>query len=168
MPEQTTLLDDLIYAYVSPPDDPAEREQALTTLRTWMWAVQTKDLDLMERIMTSDILIELPFGESGRSEPGTYRAFRGTAECLEFWRGAFAMEKEIRPFMDMELTLSADGSRLFLEKRGHLIMASGKHYKNRYVMRFDFEGGRIKHVREYYNPITSAFAFDRPIANLSE
>jgi len=76
------------------------------------------------------------------------------------------MEKEIRPFKDMELTVNPDGSRLFLEKRGHLIMTSGKHYKNRYVMRFDFEEGRIRHVREYYNPITSAFAFDRPIANL--
>lgn len=168
MPEQTTLLDELIDAYVGPPDDPAGRARALTTLRTWMWAVQTKDLELMGRIMSPDILIELPFGESGRSEPGTYRAFRGLAECLEFWRGAFAMEKEIRPFKDMELTVNADGSRLFLEKRGHLIMTSGKHYKNRYVMRFDFEDGRIRHVREYYNPITSAFAFDRPIANLKE
>jgi len=76
MPEQATLLDELIDAYVGPPDDPAGRARTLTTLRKWMWAVETKDLELMGRIMSADILIELPFSESGRSEPGTYRAFR--------------------------------------------------------------------------------------------
>jgi len=30
-------------------------------------------------------------------------------------------------------------------------MSSGKTYRNRYVMRFDFVGGKIKHCKEYYN-----------------
>ena len=31
-------------------------------------------------------------------------------------------------------------------------------------MRFDLVGGKIKHCKEYYNPIQSAYAFGRKIA----
>ena len=43
-------------------------------------------------------------------------------------------------------------------------MANGRTYRNRYVMRFVVEGGKVAHVREYYNPIVSAYGFRRPIA----
>jgi hypothetical protein len=31
-------------------------------------------------------------------------------------------------------------------------------------MRFDFVGGKLKHCKEYYNPIQSAYAFGRKVA----
>src|SRR3979411_788114 len=65
---------------------------------------------------------------------------------------------------ETDISVSADGSRVFVEGRGHLTMASGKTCRNRYVMRFDFVGGKIKHCKEYYNPIQSAYAFGRKIA----
>ena len=64
----------------------------------------------------------------------------------------------------MELSITADGSRLFIEQRGNMTMADGRPYRNRYVFRFDVRDGRVSHVREYINPIISAHAFDRPIA----
>jgi hypothetical protein len=33
------------------------------------------------------------------------------------------------------------------------------------VFRFSLVGGKISHVREYFNPIISAYAFRRKIAN---
>jgi ketosteroid isomerase-like protein len=43
-------------------------------------------------------------------------------------------------------------------------MASSKTYRNRYVMRFDIVGGKIKHCKEYHSPIQSAYAFGPPVA----
>ena len=42
-------------------------------------------------------------------------------------------------------------------------MANGRPYANRYVFRFDVEGGKIKRIREYANPITAAIAFGIPL-----
>jgi ketosteroid isomerase-like protein len=66
--------------------------------------------------------------------------------------------------IETDLAVSADGSRVFFEGRGHLTMSGGKIYRNRYVTRFDFVGGKIKPCKEYYNPIQSAYAFGRKIA----
>jgi ketosteroid isomerase-like protein len=63
-----------------------------------------------------------------------------------------------------DITVSAEGSRVFIEGHGHLTMASGKTYRNRYVMRFDIVGGKIKHCKMYHSPIQSAYAFGPPVA----
>lgn len=53
---------------------------------------------------------------------------------------------------------------MFLETYGKLTMANGRDYRNRYIMKMITENNMVKHVREYYNPIQSAYAFGRPIA----
>ena len=53
---------------------------------------------------------------------------------------------------------------MFLETYGKLTMANGRDYRNRYVMKMVTADGLVAHVREYYNPIQSAYAFGRPIA----
>ena len=67
------------------------------------------------------------------------------------------------PFKETALAL-ADRSSGRALAAGAMVTADGKPYRNRYVFRFDFESGRIKSAREYYNPIISAYAFARPIA----
>ncbi len=42
-------------------------------------------------------------------------------------------------------------------------MANGRPYENRYVFRFDVENGKIRRIREYLNPVTSAVAFGLPL-----
>ncbi|MEP7351346.1 MAG: nuclear transport factor 2 family protein [Sphingorhabdus sp.] len=161
---QTTYLDDLIEDYISPPDDPDSRKFALEMLRAWQLALETKDLPALESMMHDDIVIDLPFSESGRVEPGFYRVFQGIPACIEFWRTAFSFEKVMHPFSEMELTVNADGSRLFLEACGHVTMTSNVEYRNRYVLRVDFADRKVRGYREYYNPIISAHAFGRLIA----
>lgn len=164
MTHETSPVDSVIDGYVSPPDDPAGRARALATLRAWHLGIENSDLPLLESLMHPDIVIQLPFSESGRTEEGHYRVYKGKAACVEFWRVASTFEGESRPFTDMDLTVNPDGSRLFLEMRGDITMQSGVEYRNRYVLRVDFEDGRIRGYREYYNPIISAHAFGRPIA----
>jgi ketosteroid isomerase-like protein len=156
--------DDIADNYVHPPESATGRAAALKALKAWSTATQHKDLDTLRTLMNEDIVIELPFNESGKTDKESYRIYRGIEACLGFWAVAFKAEGEMHAPSETELTVSSDGSRLFLETRGHLTMSTGKTYRNRYVMRLDIKDGRVSHVKEYYNPIQSAYAFGRPVA----
>jgi len=157
-------LDVMLAGYQHPADDAAARKATIDLLRRWHKALHDQDIDALPSLMTDDVVIELPFSKSGRVEPGHFRVFTGTEQVLGFWRAAFQAEKAVHGLMDCEFTMSADGAVSFLEARGHLTMANGNDYRNRYVMRVDVRDGKIAKVREYYNPVQSAFAFRRPVA----
>lgn len=164
MDSRTTLIDGIIAGFVSPRDDAAGRARALDLLRLWHVGIEHHDFELLENLMHPDIVIELPFNESGRTDAGGHRVYEGIAACVEFWKVAAKFEIEIRPFEDLDLTVNPDGSRVFLEMRADVTMNSGNLYRNRYVLRLDIEDGKVRRCKEYYNPITSAQAFGRPVA----
>ncbi|WCT72188.1 nuclear transport factor 2 family protein [Sphingomonas naphthae] len=137
---------------------------AQETLRRWNRAIRAKELDGLRAMMTDDVVIELPFNESGRTEQGFFRVYRGRDACVDFWREAFAQEGRVNRSTEIETSVTADGARIFVEFQGDVTMQSGRAYRNRYVMRFDLVDGRISRLREYYNPIQSAYAFGRPVA----
>ena len=114
-------------------------------------------------VISDDMVLEIPFNESGKTEEGSFRRYTGKSEIVSFIDTAFAAEKSVR-LVSAEYIVSADGQTVFVEARGEVEMTSGKLYKNRYVLRFDIDNGKIKCLREFYNPITSAVAFGRPIA----
>ena len=76
---------------------------------------------------------------------------------------AFAAEKSVKA-IDPEYVVSHDARTVFVEVRGQVEMVNGKDYRNRYVLRFDIENGKIVCLKEFYNPIVSAIAFGREIA----
>ncbi|HVZ45801.1 MAG TPA: nuclear transport factor 2 family protein [Ramlibacter sp.] len=155
---------DLIDVAQDPSDSPEGRRIARRLIRHWWTTVRAKDLDSLMTVLADDIVIELPFNESGRNEEGAFRRYQGAEQVRGFWSTAFKAEGQSHGMTDVEITVSADGGKVFVEGRGNLTMANGKSYRNRYVFRFLIEQGRIRHVREYYNPITSAHAFGRPVA----
>jgi ketosteroid isomerase-like protein len=156
--------DDLINNYIHPADSPEGRATTLAALKSYFRALRAKELETLRTLMTDDVVTEIPFGESGKTDEGSFRVYRGMDQVLDFWATAFKAEGKSHGMTETDITVNADGSRVFIEGRGHLTMASGKTYRNRYVMRFDFVSGRIKHCKEYYNPIQSAYAFGRKIA----
>ncbi|WP_300400426.1 nuclear transport factor 2 family protein [Nocardioides sp.] len=137
---------------------------AADVVRRWFTALEVQDLAELGALMARDVVIELPFSESGRTDPGHFRVYDGHAACVEFWTVAFEAEGDGGPLLDPEVTVSADGTTVFVEGRGDITMASGRRYRNRYVMRMVLRDGLVAHVREYYNPIVSAYAFGRPVA----
>lgn len=156
--------DDLIDNYASPPDVPEARKAALSTVKQWNTDVQAKDIATLRSLMADGIVIELPFSESGRTDARSYRVYQSIDACLEFWRQAFEAEGQMHAFTEMDLTVNPDGSRIFLEARGHLTMASGRDYRNRYVVRFDVSGGRFGTARN----ITIQSNRHSPSAGLSQ
>jgi uncharacterized protein len=157
-------VDNLIDSYIHPADSATGRETAKLLLKRYFQTLRARDLEALAALMTDDVVVEIPFNESGKTDEGAFRVYRGRDQVLGFWATAFKAEGESHGLTETDITVSADGSRVFIEGRGHLTMASRKTYRNRYVVRFDIVGGKIKHCKEYYNPIQSAYAFGRPVA----
>jgi ketosteroid isomerase-like protein len=154
----------IIDSIPDPVDSADGRRIARELIRGWFTMLRAKDLEGLLALMSPDVVVELPFNESGRTEEGGFRRYSGLGEVRGFWQAAFRAEGKSHGQTSAELTLSADGRVAFLESRGHLTMSSGKSYRNRYVFRFVTENGKLIHVREYYNPVTSAYAFGRLVA----
>lgn len=141
----------------------SESNDARNVAERWIMGDVNKDKEAKLAVMSDDMILELPFNESGKVEEGSFRRYTGKMEISGFIDTAFAAEKSVS-LVSAEYIVSDDGKTVFVEARGEVEMTSGKMYRNRYVLRFDVESGKIKCLREFYNPITSAIAFGRPIA----
>ena len=148
-----------------PSDDAAARRRAKDAVKAFFRAIAAGDMAMLAQAVTDDVIYEMPFSESGSTDPGRFRRFVGREAVLAFWRETSNAGIKNAGAEDVELSVLADGSRLFIEQRGNMTMPDGKPYRNRYVFRFDIRDGRVSHVREYINPIISAYAFDRTVAN---
>jgi ketosteroid isomerase-like protein len=164
MPDYRPDFYEVLDALVVPAPDADNVARSKQALRDWVTLTHGKDLEGLRALMTDDIVIEIPFSESGVTDPGHYRVYTGVEECVGFWAVAFQAEGTMYGPLNCELHLTADGGVAFLECRNHLTMANGRTYRNRYVMRCDFDNGKVSGVREYYNPIQSAYGFRRQIA----
>lgn len=148
-----------------PPFSPEGRRRAKDAILRFFRAIAARDMAALAEGLTEDVVYEMPFSETGSTEPGQFRCFTGRAEVVAFWEQTSATGLRSLPPEDVELSITADGGRVFIEQRGNMTTADGKAYRNRYVFRFDITDGRVRHVREYINPIISAYAFARPVAN---
>jgi ketosteroid isomerase-like protein len=164
MPDYRPDFYEVLDALVDPVADSENLKRSRQALRSWITLTHDKDLAGIRALMADDIVIEIPFSESGITEPGHYRVYTGIEECIGFWEVAFQAEGGMYGPLNCEINFTADGGVAFLECRNHLTMTNGRVYRNRYVMRTDFVNGKIAAVREYYNPIQSAYGFRRPIA----
>jgi ketosteroid isomerase-like protein len=138
---------------------------SLRVIAQWWSAIVAKDIDLITATMAEDMVIELPFDESGRSE--TFRRIEGKAQCAAFMGRAYELERQHLGAHNPELTMSVDGTVVFIEGLGDTAV-KGRVYRNRYVFRFLCAGDKITHYRQYHNPIISAYAFRRQIAGKFE
>jgi ketosteroid isomerase-like protein len=148
----------------APIDDPAARSSARAALRRFYTAIVKRDMDALGEALTPDVIYEFPFSETGSTDPADCRRFIGREAVIEFWRETTALDLRFGAPDDVDLSILADGSRVFLEQRGNIALPSGAKYRNRYIFRYDIREGRIAHVREYINPVVSAMAFGRPLA----
>ncbi|WP_028219438.1 nuclear transport factor 2 family protein [Paraburkholderia oxyphila] len=148
------------------PQDSAEgRRAGKDAVKTFLKAIASRDMAALSGAVADDVIYEMPFSETGSTEVGRFRRYVGREEVVSFWSGMSSSGIKSESPDDVELSITGDGSRIFIEQRGNMTMPDGKEYRNRYVFRFDIIDGKVSHVKEYLNPIVSAYAFDRPVAN---
>jgi ketosteroid isomerase-like protein len=135
---------------------------AVDLARQYLDALQRRDPDAMGSLMAPDFVLEVPLHESGDNDPNRMRAWHGRDEAVANYKRAFA---ELTTVLLRELVLypTDDPTVAFGEAFGEMRTTMGRPYKNRYAFRFDLEGGKVRRLREYCNPVTSAISFDRPL-----
>lgn len=154
----------LLNADDDPADSPEGRRTAKQAVKRWLKAIAAKDAAALRDAACDEVIYEIMLSESGLTRDDSHRRFVGADAVIAFWEGTFGSGITGVGFDDVELSITGDGGRLFIEQRGDLVMADGKPYRNRYVFRFDIRDGKISHIREYFNPVTAAYAFARTIA----
>lgn len=160
-------LADLLRDDDAPRNDPALRLAAKAAVARFYVAIGRRDMDALREALTPDAVYEFPFSENGSSDAAECRHFVGPDAIIAFWRDTLSHDMRFGPLEDVDLSILADGSRLFIEQRGDIMLADGTSYRNRYIFRYDIREGRIAHVREYINPVISARAFGRPLGPAS-
>lgn len=142
---------------------PEAHAGAIRIAEQWIRGDEEKDKSLKLDVVADNMVLEIPFSESGRTEEGHFRRYVGREQIINFIDTAFAAEKAVKA-INPEYVVSHDARTVFVEVRGQVEMSDGKDYRNRYVLRFDIEDGKIVSLKEFYNPIVSAVAFGREIA----
>ena len=136
--------------------------RAAELAEAYLVALQAKDKKAILAIVTDDFELEVPCNVSGTNDFSD--SWRGLEAAAAGWDNAFR-EIEVLQYTDLEFTGGEDGQVAFAEGLGIMKMANGRPYENRYVFRFDIENGKIRRIREYLNPVTSAVAFGIPLPN---
>lgn len=126
----------------------------------YLRALQAKDRDAILAILADDFVLEIPLNVPGTNDLSD--SWRGLAAAATNYDIAFR-EIDVLKYTDLEITGGRDASVAFAEGLGVMRMTNGRPYANRYVFRFDIEGGKIKRIREYTNPVTGAIAFGIPL-----
>jgi ketosteroid isomerase-like protein len=128
--------------------------------RAYFTALEQKDLEGLLGLLTEDSVLEMPFDVAGTNEPR--ELWRGIDGAAAHYRQAF---KDVASIIFTELAINPtlDPNVVFAEARGDMAMVNGRPYNNRYVFRFDLGDGKIRRIREYGNPVTSAISFGLPL-----
>jgi ketosteroid isomerase-like protein len=119
-------------------------------------AIQAKDKEAILLILADGFALEVPYNVSGTNDlSDSWRGLEAAAANFDkTWRNI-----EIVKYAELEITAGKKANVAFAEALGDMKMANGRPYRNRYVFRFDTDGGKIKRIREYANPITAVIAF---------
>jgi ketosteroid isomerase-like protein len=128
--------------------------------RAYFSALERKDLEGLLAILTPDSVLEMPFDVSGTNVPR--RLWHGIDGAAAHYGQAFTDVASII-FTGVDIRPTSDPDVVFAEASGDMAMVNGRPYNNRYVFRFDLRDGKIRRIREYGNPVTSAISFGLPL-----
>ena len=137
-------------------DTTLERTEALFA------ALESGNLETIEGMMTEEVVTTIPYSATGVTTEDAFRVFDGRPAVMAYFAGAIEFIPEVT-FVTPVITVSEDGNTAFVETRGDMRLADGRPYANIYVWRLDYSEGRIAAITEYFNPVTAAIAFNRPI-----
>ncbi|WP_329088103.1 MULTISPECIES: nuclear transport factor 2 family protein [unclassified Streptosporangium] len=122
---------------------------ALVIAQTYVRAVESKNRDGVAATLADTVRHIFPISYGPVEHPQA--VFEGKDEVLAYIDSLFNKFSSMRwPAPDW--TVSADGSRAFLEGKGDGVVAHSRSpYRNTYMIRFDLENGLIVRVTEYAN-----------------
>lgn len=131
-------------------------DQTKRRTRAFLDALEHKDLEAVASMTDEHAALTIPLSFSGDQAPGAH--FEGRGEILGYVRQVFRSMGEIR-FTGVRISVAAGGETAFVQANGDFTTADGRPYRNVYMFRHDWCGGRIVHAEEYANPVTFTRTF---------
>ena len=130
------------------------RKQTLEKAQSYLALLQAQDWDKWIELWTEDAILEFPFAPKNR--PSVYR---GKDDILTYMSST-TRSIVVDTVAELNISPMLDPNKLVIELaiNGHLL-SNGAAYNQRYVTFFEFESGKIKHYREYCNPVVSIEAY---------
>ena len=115
-----------------------------------------------QTLIADDLLWELPYAPS----IGHPARLSGREEVVRFVTWFVGAVEKFR-FFDVNVYPLADAEAAVAEVKAEaLIKATGRIYRQDYVVFLRAAGGRIAFLREYFDPVRAAKALDTPILGL--
>ena len=115
--------------------------------------IARRDRSLLERLVTDDVVWWAP---RSASRHGLARPLVGRAAVVELLRGSKEFFRADTTTWTV-ITMIGEGSSVVAHVERRCLTSNGADYQNDYLLRFDFEGGRI---REAWEQTDTALAFD--------
>jgi ketosteroid isomerase-like protein len=122
-------------------------------VREWLDIVATGPKDAWLARAAEDIVIRLPF-----APPGVANELRGRAQGMEALSAIWKV-KESFDWHDVLIRTTEDPELFLVTARSDVLLRSGQHYANSYVMLTRVRGGKIIEHVEYFNPLPVIEAF---------
>lgn len=116
-----------------------------------------------QELIADDIVWDLPYAPS-LGHPLKLDGREAVLRHASWFVGAV---KSFR-FQDAILTATEDPQHAIARVHGEgVIAATGRTYRQEYVVFLTAEDGRIVHLREYFDPVQAALALDAPVMGIS-
>jgi ketosteroid isomerase-like protein len=122
-------------------------------VREWLDIVASGPEQAWLARAAEDIVIRLPF-----APPGIAHELRGRAQGMESL-GAIWKAKERFDWHDVTIRTTEDPELFLVTARSEVLLRTGQHYANGYVMLTRVQGGKIVEHVEYFNPLPVMEAF---------
>lgn len=111
-------------------------------------ALIATDIQAWANLLAEDAIVEFPYA----SALGSPERLEGKLAIYNYMKNAIAQMQNLT-FTNIRTYQTTDPDVLFAEFHGEAMMiATGRHYQQDYVMRFKARAGKIFHYREYWNP----------------
>lgn len=130
------------------------RKQTLENAQAYLGFLQAQDWDNWIDLWADDAVLEFPFAPKNR--PSIYH---GKQDILTYMSST-TRSIVVDSVAALKIASMLDPNKLVIELtiHGHLI-SNGATYDQIYVTFFEFESGKIKYYREYWNPLVSIEAY---------
>lgn len=118
-------------------------------------ALVGKDIQAWVDLFAENAVIEFPYASS----LGSPERFEGKSAIYNYIKDVPAKMQDL-VFTNIRAYPTSNPNLLFAEVHGEaVIIATGRHYQQDYVMRLETKDGKIVHYREYWNPIPAIDAW---------
>jgi ketosteroid isomerase-like protein len=131
-----------------------QRKLTLDKAQLYLKLLQSQDWEKWIELWTEDAILEFPYAPKNR--PSVYRGKKDILTYMSSTTRSIVVDS----VADLIISPMFEPTKIVIELtiNGHLI-SNGAQYNQRYVTFFEFEYGKIKHYREYWNPLVTIDAY---------